>query len=282
VHRLDDAVRELERCATVHGMRAALLPTRWGGPSGDAGTVGELDDAALLPLFTAAEAHGVVLVLGGDVARPRLLAPEAPVAPVGAVELLARGADECQAFARIAYAGVLERFPALRVALRGGAGGAVLDLLQALQPSSASGPAPGPGRALLAFEAWRDGGRGGRPAWRRAWGFAARPGGPRAGGGAGSQPVASGAGNPSACLARGQLLATVVADVSVPIWLRSAVGPVAEGVLGWSTGSLAWVDDEQEWPQRVRAQPALESDAAVRLLSTNAASFFGVASPSGS
>jgi len=301
-----EAVREMRRCVGELGMPCVSIPPGLPQPHPQAPerfpeirVPKPLSHPDFLPIYAAAQELEVALAIHGAPGVQLAAGTADQLDSFTLVHVFANRSLQQMAIAKLIFDGVMEAFPRLRFGFLEAGVGWLPDLFFNLREHwekriAGFDPSLEPGVAEFLLEFARERrGAGGPGFLRRARGLLGALFQP-AEGEASPQELAAFrhehpklTRDPFEYLARGQLFLTAAADDPAPAWLRHALGETGTRVCGLATDYGHWDAVIEGCVSRVAERPGVDSEFAVRLLSTNALDFYGerlrarIASPPG-
>jgi hypothetical protein len=245
-----------------------------------------LSDPSFFPLYEAAESLGVATGLHGTPGAYLCGGNADQLDTFALVHLFGHRNQQQMAMAKLVMDGVFERFPLLRVGFLEAGCGWLPDLVHALHEHWEKrvrdfDPRYRPSAMTFALETVRDRNRLRVGRWSKA-GNLLRMARTRS-------PLRGTTGDdtdylyehraltrdPVEYFARGQVFTTFEPDDPAPVYLRTALGDMGEGLAGWSVDYGHWDGVLTDCVKRVAENPQIDPAYAVQLLSANALRFYG-------
>ena len=288
-----EAINEMRRCVEHLGMPAVSISPNLPVPHPDAPEAfplirapRHLSDPQFFPLYEAAQEMDVAIGIHGTPGAYLCGGAADQLDTFALVHIFGHRNQQQMAIAKLVMDGVLERFPTLRFGFLEAGCGWLPDLIHALHEHWEKrirdfDPHYQPPMMRLAAEVVRDR----NPRVRRmrrarnlfALARSRKPPPP-------DRAIDRDAylyehralnRNPEEYFARGQVFTTFEPDDPAPLYLRTALGSVGEQLAGWSVDYGHWDGVLNECVKRISENPQIDSDYAVRLLSTNTLRFYG-------
>lgn len=284
-----EAIAEMRRCVDELGMIAVMISPSLPIPHPDAPEAFprlraplHLSDPRFFPLYEAAENLDITLAVHGAPGFYLCSGVADQVDSFTLVDLFAERGQMQMALAKLVMDGVFERFPKLRFGFVGAGCGWLPDFVHALSEHwrirvHDFKPDRGTTAARLAWESLRE-----RPRGRHRFLDHARsiltmlesPAGLHNGHAADGREHHLER-DPAEYFARGQIFTTVTSNDPAPIYMRAALGPVAERMACWGSEYGHWDGVVRGCVAGIREHPEISIDFAERLLVRNALRFYG-------
>jgi len=289
-----EAVREMRRCVEDLGMPAVMIPPNLPQPHPlavdafpDVRVPKQLSHPDFFPLYREAEELGVALGIHGAPGIYLAGGTSDQLTTFTLVHLFANRAMQQMAIAALAFDGVLERFPHLRVAALEAGCGWVPDFVENLREHwekriAALDPSIEPSPTAFLKELAREGaGRGAVAALQRGKGLMSMLFSNR------EDKVSSEElrafrnehpelhRDPAEYFARGQIYVTCSPHDPAVDYLPKALGSAAERMVCWSVDYGHWDAELKGCVAAIKDRPGVGLALARRLLSTNAQELYG-------
>jgi len=291
---VDEAVRELQRCVTDLHLPAVSISPNLPLPHPDAPDAfpnvrvpRHLSDCSFFPLYEAAQQLDVAVGIHGSPGVYLCGGASDQVDTFALAHLFGHRNQQQMALAKLVMDGVLERFPSLRFGFLEAGCGWLPDLMHALHEHWEKRVRDfrtdyQPPIGQFAMEVLRDRNTARVGLLRKArnmFGMARNRAGLRRNGTGDHDDFLFEhrdlKRNPEEYFARGQVFATFEPDDPAPLYMRHAVGPVGERLIGWSVDYGHWDGVLTNCVKRISEHPQIDFEYAKRLLSSNTLHFYG-------